>query len=187
LNAIFRRLRAMVGLGALWALVWTPIGLGITLIQFLTSGFGLPPAELIVALAVSGARNGFLAGFLFAGGLGIAYRGRGFADLSPKAFAAIGAVAGMLLPAGTMLSLALSGWVPPVWAMTGIVAFGGGLGAATAVASLKLAQAAPTEIGAAASPPGLEPQGHASAPTSPSPRPQELIRNGAEGRSEQKR
>ena len=154
LKEIFRRLRGMVGLGVLWALVWTPIGLGVTLVQFLVSGYGLPPGGLLAALVVSGARNGFLAGFLFAGGLGVAYRGRGFADLTPGALAVIGAAAGMLLPAGTMVSVALSGFPLPAWIMAGIVAFGGGLGAATGVASLKLAQAAPPEVTAGTPPRG---------------------------------
>jgi hypothetical protein len=145
---LLRRLRGMLGLGATWAVIWTPIGAGIFAIQFLTRGQGFPPLELLVPVLLDGARNGFLGGFLFAAGLGFAYRSRTFADLRPRVIGAIGALAGMLLPAGTMLAAAMSGSIAPPALIVGLaLGFGGALGAATAIGSLKLAQAAPTEVG----------------------------------------
>jgi hypothetical protein len=78
----------------------------------LASGFGPPPLDLLLVLVLSGARNGFLAGFLFAAGLGLLYRSRGFADLRPMGMGIIGAVAGMLLPAGAIISAVVSACPP---------------------------------------------------------------------------
>jgi hypothetical protein len=141
----------MVGLGAVWAVIWTPIGAGIFLLQYLAKGWGLPPWEMLAPILLDGAKNGFLAGFLFAGGLGLAYRSRTFADLRPGVIGAIGAVAGMLLPAATMMAASRNGWfTTPVLAIALALAFGGALGAATAIGSLKMAQAAPPEVGSGA-------------------------------------
>lgn len=137
----------MLGLGAIWAVIWTPIGLGIVLTQMRVAGLWPPPEGILLPLALSGARNGFLAGFLFAAGLGLAYRRRDFAELRPAATGLIGAIAGMLLPAFAMVAIARSGsFVPPPLTVAMSLGFGGALGAATAVGSLKLAQAAPSEL-----------------------------------------
>ena len=148
----------MFGLGALWAAIWTPIGAGILVIQSLAGGSGLPPWSLFVPILLAGAKNGFLAGFLFAGGLGLAYRSRTFADLRPGVIGAIGAAAGMLLPAGAMMAASLSDhFAPPALIVALLLGFGGALGAATAVGSLRMAQAAPPELESGSSGRALEP------------------------------
>ena len=147
MKGLLRRLRAMIGLGVAWAVVWTPIGIGMSVAQWLAGGFGLPPLELVATLVLSGVKNGFIAGFLFSGGLGLVCRNRTFDQLRPEVVCAIGAVAGTLLPAATMVSVAMAGYfVPPPIAIALALGFGGALGAATAIGSLKVAQAAPAEL-----------------------------------------
>ena len=149
---LLRKLRGMVGIGALWAAVWAPLGLGIATAQLLSSGFGLPPADLVLALLVSGLQNGFAAGFLFSGGLGLVYRHRSFDDIRLGAAGAVGAVAGILVPAGSIAVMAMSGFaLIQAWSVFTALAFGGAVGAATAIGSLKVAQAAPETL-----PPGRE-------------------------------
>ena len=158
MKGLLRKLRGMFGLGAVWAVIWTPIGAGIFVIQSLARGWGLPPLDLLVPILLGGAKSGFLAGFLFAGARGFAYRRRAFADLRPGTIGAIGAGAGMLLPTGTMLAASLAGsFAPPAPVIALALGFGGALGAATAIGSLKLAQAAPTEVGSGDSGNALKP------------------------------
>jgi hypothetical protein len=66
---LLRRLRGMCGLGAVLAAIWAPIGAGVFAISYLMRGWGVPPLEDFVLILLDGARNGFLGGFLFAGGL----------------------------------------------------------------------------------------------------------------------
>lgn len=149
MKKLLRKLRGMFGLGAIWAVIWTPIGLGIVLVQMRVAGLWPPPQGILLPLTLSGAKNGFLAGFLFAGALGLVYRRRDFAALRAGPMGVIGGLVGMLLPAGTMIATALAGsFVPPPLTVAMALGFGGALGAATAIGSLKLAQAAPTELGA---------------------------------------
>lgn len=147
MKGLLRKLRGMVGLGVIWAALWTPIGVGIVALQWLVSGYGLPPLDLVALLVVSGAKNGFLAGAVFAGGLGLAYRSRGFADLSPGVLGLLGGAAGMMLPAGAMIATAVTGYfAPSMLTVVMSLGLGGALGAVTAVGSLKMAQAAPREL-----------------------------------------
>lgn len=158
MKRLLRRLRGMFGLGGFWAAIWAPIGAGIFVIQSLARGSGVPPWDVLVPLLFAGARNGFLGGFLFAGGLALAYRSRTFADLRPGVLGAIGAVAGMLLPAGSLISISMKGYLPLAWpAFALIFGFAGALGAATAVGSLRMAQAAPPELESGSSNRALEP------------------------------
>jgi len=138
----------MFGLGVVWAAIWTPIGAGIVSVRHLARGLGFPPWSLLVPVLLDGVRNGFLAGFLFGGGLALAYRSRTFADLRPGVIGVIGAVAGMLLPAGTLMSMSMKGYLAgSAPAVLLILGFAGALGAATAVGSLRMARAAPPEVG----------------------------------------
>ena len=142
-----RRLRGMCGLGALWGALWAPIGVAMTLVQLMLVGYGWPSWSLLGFLLLDGVRNGFIAGFLFAGGLGVAFRDKSFADLRTGAIAAVGALAGVVLPAGSMAGMAAAGYfVPAPITVALTLLFGAGMGAATAVGSLKIAQAAPDRV-----------------------------------------
>jgi len=95
-----RRIRGAVGMGLTWAVGWALFGVLIGVASILLPGlpwnafFAVFDAPL-PALAVPG----FLGGALFSLMLGVAARRRRFDELSVPGFAALGAVAGLVLGA----------------------------------------------------------------------------------------
>lgn len=99
MSSWLRRIRGAVGTGLTWGATWAVGGIGIGLSTFLpwhpfTAFMRVMDAPL-PAMAIPG----FVAGVLFSGVLGVAARGRRFADLSAPVFALWGAVGGALLVA----------------------------------------------------------------------------------------
>lgn len=146
MRRLLRRLRGMLGLGLVWAVVWTPTGAGIFIVQYLATGSGFPPWSLLAPILLTGARDGFLAGFLFAGGMSLAFRNRTVAELRPVPFGVIGALAGMVLPLMAIATAGMAAYLLTTRVVVAMFGFAGVLGAATAIGSLKLAQAAPPGI-----------------------------------------
>lgn len=121
-----RRIRAALGIGFTWALVW----LGAGMILLLVVGFGAAdvPFPLFFGLL------GFLAGATFSGVLAFAEGHRRFDQMSLPRFAGWGAVGGLLLSG--LLGVGLGGDIlvlAPVLAVAG---------AASAAGSLALARRA---------------------------------------------
>jgi hypothetical protein len=144
----------MFGIGVLWAAIWAPLGLVLTTIQFLAVGVGLPPVNFVVPLLISGLLNGFATGFLFSGALSLLYRRRTFDQIRVPAVGLVGALVGVILPAATILPLVIGqGMLVPIWSLLIAATFSGGLGAATAVGLLKVAQAAPDRLDGASDSP----------------------------------
>ncbi len=90
-----RRIRGAVGMGLTWAAGWALAGVLIGVTSMLLPG--LPSVEVFDAPLPALAIPGFVGGALFSIVLGIAGRRRKFSELSLPAFAAWGAVGGLLL------------------------------------------------------------------------------------------
>jgi hypothetical protein len=163
-----KRIRGALGTGLTWAVAWALAGLaiGVTSIavpvlpwHYFFDVFDAP----LPALAVPG----FLAGTLFSLVLGIAARRRGFSELSPRQFAAWGALGGLALslPFGILGALNLANRNRPDISSLQIIVVACGsvtlLSAASAAATLMLARRSATPP-----PPALPfPELQAPAPT----------------------
>ena len=130
----WRRIRAALLMGVTWAAVWLPVGFLIGMIVDPTGSMDEP--WLLV-----GTIPGFLAGVVFSVVLAIAARRRRFSELSVPRFAALGAVAGLVI--GTLPFVlgdqgpnAQRVWLLPVVVIGSITA----LGALSAAGSLALAR-----------------------------------------------
>jgi hypothetical protein len=144
-----RRLRGAVGMGLTWAAGWALVGLLIGVSSMLLPGlpwdafFEVFDAPL-PALAVPG----FFGGALFSTVLGIAGRRRRFDELSLPAFAAWGAVGGLLLGMlpGALVVVGLATprpGGPGLWQLTAVISGPLALlSAASAAGSLALARMA---------------------------------------------
>ena len=125
----WRRVRAAIGMGLIWAVTWSLAG-GL-LSRFPGFGSDLPLPLLFAPL-------GFISGILFSGILvGISGR-RGFERASPARFAGLGAAGGLLLTGIFVVGAALRGanvWSefltfgPPL-AVAGAISAAGSLGLA---------------------------------------------------------
>jgi drug/metabolite transporter (DMT)-like permease len=93
-----KRLRGAAGMGTTWAAGWALGGLLIGVASILLPGLPWDPFfEVFDAPLPAMAVPGFFAGMFFSTVLGIAGRRRRFSDLSLPAFAAWGAVGGLML------------------------------------------------------------------------------------------
>jgi len=155
---IFRRVRGGLGTALVWAAGWFVAGLGLGAVLHIGFGPPIPFWPYVLNGAQNLAEMGFLMGGAFSLYVGIAGRHKRVEDLSPVRFAVgSGVIAGLLIPAYTMLVNGIAGASVPVYAVLFVAAFSAGLGGATALASIKLAQ------GALPSSP-TPPQGLASGP-----------------------
>jgi hypothetical protein len=151
MKSILRRLRGALGTAVTWAVAWAVGGFAVAAILFfLGPGFGgidSPDFRDVASIfTVLGGVAGLVGGTVFSIALGTVHRRRQLRQLSSVRMGLWGALAGLLVPLGvvgvgigmgTVHSILLSAEVLG----TTIVLFGGG-GAATAVATVKLAQAA---------------------------------------------
>ena len=98
MNKWLKRVRGAVGMGLTWAAGWALGGLLIGVASILLPGLPWDPFfEVFDAPLPAMAVPGFFAGMFFSTVLGIAGRQRRFSDLSLPAFAAWGAVGGLML------------------------------------------------------------------------------------------
>jgi peptidoglycan/LPS O-acetylase OafA/YrhL len=91
MNLWFRRLRGVVGMGLVWAVVWAVVGGGIM------EAFVDPRGEILDMWPQVLGIAGFLGGAAFSVAFGIAARRRSFEELSLARFSALGALAGVVV------------------------------------------------------------------------------------------
>jgi hypothetical protein len=139
-----KRIRGAVVMGALWAVVWAPLGV---LLGMIVDRDGAMDEPWILV----GALPGFIGGVVFSVVLAIAARRRRFHELSMPRFAGWGALAGVLVGA---LPLVLGTLNPrlPAWLPFVFIAVMALLSAGSAAGSLALAR-----LGEKRSPSDLEP------------------------------
>ena len=130
-----RRVRGMIGMGLIWAMVWCGAGLIMLLGIFLV---GAPGADVPFPLGFG--LLGFCAGVTFSGILGVIEGRRRFDQMSLPRFGVLGGVGGLLL-AGVFVLVTDLGWgvlvvLGPVFGLSG---------AGCATGSLALARMAEDE------------------------------------------
>ncbi len=105
--AWWRRVRAALGLGAIWAGGGAAIG---GLVELLSNLFPALPVGFIDMWIQTLAIPGFLGGVTFSVVLGVAARDRGFHELSLPFVVGLGLVGGVLLGGG-LVALGLTPWI----------------------------------------------------------------------------
>lgn len=140
MNTWWRRIRAGLGMGLIWAIGGAGVG---GLMEFLANF--IRPLNFIDMWIPLFAIPGFVGGMIFSLVIGIAARNRKFEDLSVAAFAAWGALGGVLLVA----LAAVIGWGGPFLALPFIL-----MSAGAAAGSLAIARRAErhAELGAGGTP-----------------------------------
>jgi len=142
---LLRRIRGAVGNGVVWAGAW--IVAKVALLGAAAVAFGFtPPWAVWPSVVGSAAATGFISGVLFSGALALVNRRRSLSEIRPFRAGLIGLAAGTTPPVVQLAMAAALGFALPPSAIAlslgiGLVV-GGGLGAATAVGSLRLAQSA---------------------------------------------
>ena len=139
-RSIPRKLRGLLGMGVVWALAWVPLTVGIGVIERLVAGSGLPTLAELFTYAATGLQSGFIAGVLFGAGLSLVYGNRLLRKLRPGSMGVLGGVGGVLLAVATLGPAVVAGMLPPIPAIL-VTTYCGIFGAASAVGSVKLAQA----------------------------------------------
>jgi hypothetical protein len=152
MRSIVRKLRGALGTAVTWAVGWAGGGFALAVILvFLIPGLaGIESgtfADLAPVLTIIGGVSGMLGGTAFSIALGTVHRHRQLHELRSARMTLWGALAGLLVPLGVAALNIATGALPLTAEVLGtiVVAFGGG-GAATAVATVKLAQAAERQI-----------------------------------------
>jgi hypothetical protein len=137
MRTFFRRLRGTLGLASLWAAVWLPTGVLLSLVLGWTGHSLRLPSWYLGAWTVLGASSGAVFAMLLA----LFERRRSLQDLSVRRLSIWGAAAGAALPiAGSLLlvafvsGLSLSSDAPVVFAVLAL------LGASSAWATLTIAR-----------------------------------------------
>ena len=141
---MLRKLRGALGLALTWAVAWGLGGFLLGVLLYLVGpGFGpIPFWSLAPLLALRTGMLGFVGGGAFAVVLGTIHRKRRLGELGSFRMALWGALAGLVMPvAGIATIVGATGGGIPIRAILGpaVVVFGG-LGAATSVMTIKLAQ-----------------------------------------------
>jgi len=139
-----KKLKATLGNGLLWAVVWALWGVFMTVIGHLF-GFDLVagPREALPRIALEGWIMGFLGGAAFSGVLGLLHRSKTVSELSAARLGLWGALAGLIAPeAALFLALEMTGFsMTPEMFVQSVLLFGLP-GAVTAFGMIKLAQRA---------------------------------------------
>ena len=160
-----RRLRGVLGMGAVWGLAGTTVG---ALVGLTASALGgLLPSQLL-ELALGAGGLGFVLGSGFAAALTLLERRRTLDDLSPGRAAIWGALAGAALPLGMIAVAALPGvgadLLQPRLLVAAFAASGayGVLSATLAALTVAVARQAPPTLDSG---PGLAPSRRLLAPS----------------------
>ena len=141
MSGFWRKVRGMIGNGIVWAGAWIMGSVLFTIVPAALTGVPLQ-GNLIAAILGNAAILGFLSGSVFSFVLGIAYRNRLLEDIRGASMGVLGAVAGMAIPMGLLAIAASAGNPVPLVAVVPMLLTSGGLGCATSVGSLRLAQTA---------------------------------------------
>ncbi len=147
MRPLLRKLRGALGTALTWAVAWTVGGFAlITFVYVVGPGLdGMPFWDIAPSLALRVGMSGFIGGGIFSAVLGVIHRRRELGDLNPARMGLWGFLAGFLIPSG-ILVLAVRGIPLSVEAIGSALFIFGGLGVATSVATVKLAQLGTGEI-----------------------------------------
>lgn len=141
--AFGRKVRAILGMGAVWALGWVPLGVVTVLALSLANG-AWPSGRLLLEVVRQGAISGALSGMLFGTLLALTERRHTVAQLSARRVSALGVLSGMvptsLIVVAMMLRFPNDAMVP---LLARVMAICGAIGAASAGGVLYLARRAP--------------------------------------------
>jgi hypothetical protein len=148
-----RRLRGVLGVGALWGVAGTAYGAMSALVAKVLSGVrpGVPLFEFLLEVGLGAGAVGFLLGSGFAGVLAVIERRRTFDQLSLARAAAWAAMVGATLPIAYLLvffgpeGVVLSLTRTPLAVIAASVSYGA-LGGALAAGTVALARRAPPEL-----------------------------------------
>ncbi|MBM4188550.1 MAG: hypothetical protein FJ206_14700 [Gemmatimonadetes bacterium] len=141
--AIWRKVRAVLAMGAVWALGWVPIGVVTNLVLSLANGWW-PPVRLLVEVVRQGAISGALSGMLFGTLLALTEHRRTVAQLSARRVGALGVLSG-IVPTGLIVLVIMRRFPNDalVAQLAQVMAICGLIGAASAGTVLYLARRAP--------------------------------------------
>lgn len=138
---LLRKVRGVIGNGLLWAGAWIVGKVSVLGAGALLSGLGIP-WSLLPAVIASAAVTGFMNGVLFSAVFAVVNRRRSLAEIPPFRTGLLGLTVGAVLPVVQVATAAALGLAIPASAIAFGLVVGGGLGTATAVGSLRLAQSA---------------------------------------------
>lgn len=141
MRGILRKLRGALGTAVTWALGWGLGAFALVSVGFLLFGKGVFFWDTVRPITILAGLSGFIGGTVFSTALATIHARRRISELSPLRMALWGAGAGLLVPLG-VLGVSLVAGVPlHADVVAGMVVGIGGLGAATAAGTVKLAQA----------------------------------------------
>ncbi len=149
MKSILRRLRGALGTAVTWATGWAAGGFALAAIfTFLLPGLaGIESgtfADLAPMLTILGGASGLVGGTVFSIALGTVHRRRQLRELKTIKMALWGTLAGLLVPVGVVV---VGGTYPLSAEVFGtVLVFFGGAGAATAVGTVRIAQAAERQL-----------------------------------------
>ena len=150
MKSILRILRGALGTAVTWAVSWAAGGPVLAII-FAIGTPGIDFATVIswvLTLTGLGGLSGLLGGTAFSIALGSIHRRRKLGELSSGRMGIWGALAGLMVPFGIVtIGIGPGGFVLPLDALVTAILFFAGGGAATAVVTVKVAQAADLQIG----------------------------------------
>ena len=154
MRPILRKLRGALGTALTWAVGWAVGGFALATLLYMTTDAIVvlgPFWEVAPGVAFRFGLYGLMGGALFAGALSIIHGRRTLGELKPAWVGLWGGLAGVLVSIGVLGVLVASGlaipWSLPMFGGLALVAsFYGGLGAATAVGTIMLAQGGGKEI-----------------------------------------
>ncbi len=161
MRSILRKLRGALGTALIWAVVWAVGGLAVATLLYMTTDVAVlgPFWELAPGYALRYGLWGLVGGALFSGALATVHGRRTLGELRPAWASLWGGLAGLLIGAGVVGSLVATGTIPFRSELDGValaLSVFGGIGAATAVGTIMLAQKGTKEIESSDPQPAIE-------------------------------
>ncbi len=161
MRSILRKLRGALGTALTWAVVWAVGGLALATLVYMTTDAIVvlgPFGEVARGVAFRFGLFGLVGGALFSGALAIIHGRRTLGELKPAWVGLWGGLAGVLVATGVVGSVFATGAIPFSLDSSIVLAVSmmGGVGAATAVGSIMLAQKGTKEIETSDPTPAIE-------------------------------
>ena len=162
MRSIMRKLRGALGTALTWAVAWAVGGLAVATLLYMTTDVAVlgPFWELAPGYALRYGLWGLVGGALFSGALATVHGRRTLGELRPAWASLWGGLAGLLIGAGVVGALFATGTIQNFSLELDGVALAlsvfGGIGAATAVGTIMLAQKGTKEIESSDPQPAIE-------------------------------
>ena len=165
MRPILKKLRGALGIALTWAVAWAVAGVAlVTLIYVSVEGpwpDEFPFWEFARSSVFRFGLYGLMSGALFSGALATIHHRRTLSELKPAWVGLWGGLAGFLISIGVLGVAFATGGIPSSAGPLGAIALGvsiiyGGIGAATAVGTIVLAQAGTREIESSDPVPAIE-------------------------------